>query len=391
MAPKRKVSFDKEAPVIVEVPRTDIEEDDGDAASSEDATVAPPPEDDFDDDAFDAEFEAEMAAQLARQNPSSAGASSSSPSVASPGAAADDAFDAAFEAEFAAEQHSKPSGGSPPPSGFAGFDSTPPAAANSGFASFDSFDSARGGSGFASFDSAPPTATKPAKSSGRAVASPSGASPLLSPEADSGFASFDSAPPAAADSGFASFDSAPPAAAKLAATAKSSGRPVASPSGASLLLSSPPPADNGFASFDSAPPAAAAKTKRAVAPAIPPAVSQPGGGGGVSTDSDVVQRFEARIMQLEDELRAQPSKQSVSENQERYEALEAQVSKRLEGVKKGMEGLNGRLQAIEIGMAKLPEHFNSFKAQNKEVGREQLEHTEQIEAIQKAMQDLLVT
>lgn len=56
-----------------------------------------------------------------------------------------------------------------------------------------------------------------------------------------------------------------------------------------------------------------------------------------------------------------------------------------------MEGLNGRLQAIELGMAKLPEHFNAFKAQNKEQKREHAEQTGQIETLQQSMSALVLT
>lgn len=67
-----------------------------------------------------------------------------------------------------------------------------------------------------------------------------------------------------------------------------------------------------------------------------------------------------------------------------------QVRKREAAVKKGMEGLHGRLQAIELGLAKLPKHLNSFKAQNRELDREFVEHSKQIETIQKAMSDFVL-
>ena len=38
----------------------------------------------------------------------------------------------------------------------------------------------------------------------------------------------------------------------------------------------------------------------------------------------------------------------------------------MKGVKAGMEALHGRLQAVEVAMAKLPEHLKSFKSKAKE-------------------------
>ena len=49
--------------------------------------------------------------------------------------------------------------------------------------------------------------------------------------------------------------------------------------------------------------------------------------------------------------------------------LEATVEKRLGGVKKGMEALHGRLQAMETAMSKLPEHLARFNKKIKEHGK----------------------
>ena len=54
----RRVSFDSEPPVIVEVPRTDVEESD---IIDDGGTAAAAHDEAFDDDAFDAEFEASQA------------------------------------------------------------------------------------------------------------------------------------------------------------------------------------------------------------------------------------------------------------------------------------------------------------------------------------------
>lgn len=53
-----------------------------------------------------------------------------------------------------------------------------------------------------------------------------------------------------------------------------------------------------------------------------------------------------------------------------------------------MEACHEGLQAVEISLAKLPEHFNSFKARNKEQRREQSERTKLIKAIQSTMPGL---
>ena len=61
---------------------------------------------------------------------------------------------------------------------------------------------------------------------------------------------------------------------------------------------------------------------------------------------------------------------------ERLEALSAQVERRMKGVKAGMEALHGRLQAVEVAMAKLPEHLKSFKSKAKEQAKLGRAHTE---------------
>lgn len=207
MPPKRRVSFSSGAPIVVEVPRN-AEEEEGRRRNDEEedatrgldggaADTTATDNDDFDDDAFDAEFEAEMAAQ--RQSLPSAATAVAEPTAASPSLS----------------------------------------------------------SGFANFDTALPSGVSP----------PSG--------------------------GFASFDSAPRASASVT------------------------PPSVGFASFD-----------RASSNALPGASAVQAGGGSTTTgaaDSGVVQRLEARITQLEEELRGRAAVQSVRDHQQKAEALETQV------------------------------------------------------------------
>ena len=78
-------------------------------------------------------------------------------------------------------------------------------------------------------------------------------------------------------------------------------------------------------------------------------------------DGDAVSRLEARLARLEETVRGGPSKLTVVEHGEKIDRLSSQVERRMAGVRKGMEALNGRLAAVETAMAKLPEHLKSFK------------------------------
>ena len=157
MPPARRVSFDTAPPVVVEVPRNDVEDEPPAGAAADDA---------FDEDAFDAEFEAEMAA--ARQ---CGGAVASSSAV-----------NIKFDDDLlkAAPQQSKStarvvaSPPSAPPMSDANFDSAPRASPAASLPPLVSSD-------FANFDSAP------------LASSAASLPPLMS----SAFANFDSAPPAA--------------------------------------------------------------------------------------------------------------------------------------------------------------------------------------------------
>jgi len=102
-----------------------------------------------------------------------------------------------------------------------------------------------------------------------------------------------------------------------------------------------------------------------------------------------MKRLEARISELEAEFNGQSnpgqSHRQVVETQQKSDALEAQMQKRLAGVKKGMAGLHERLQSMELTLAKLPEQFKGLKAQNKETEREQATCTGQIEVLREAL------
>ena len=127
---------------------------------------------------------------------------------------------------------------------------------------------------------------------------------------------------------------------------------------------------DAFASFDAAPAAPAppplAPSRVASGLHAPPAPS--------ASDLGAVARLEARLASLEEAMRSGGSAsggtgsgQSSIEQEQKLAALSALVERRLGGVKKGMEALHGRLQAVELAMAKLPEHLKGFRAKNKEV------------------------
>ena len=106
-----------------------------------------------------------------------------------------------------------------------------------------------------------------------------------------------------------------------------------------------------------------------------------GGSNGGGASADVIARLEARLARLEQKVGSGKS----TDGGERLEALSAQVERRMKGVKAGMEALHGRLQAVEVAMAKLPEHLKSFKSKAKEQAKLGRAHTEQIAALERAM------
>ena len=141
------------------------------------------------------------------------------------------------------------------------------------------------------------------------------------------------------------------------------------------------------------PPAAGA---RAVAPAPPAPVPSVGrahaaaaAAAGTATGSEVERQLEARIAALEERLAARPSQQKLEADEQKLAALEKHLEKKLAGAKKGMEALHGRLQAIELGVAKVPEAFKKISARNREMAREQAERTEQLDAMEQALSELV--
>ena len=140
-------------------------------------------------------------------------------------------------------------------------------------------------------------------------------------------------------------------------------------------------------------PVPAAAPRPVVAPPKPPVVTLDPPLGAFScgaAESDLVRRLETRIKQLEQQLLGQPTQHAVVESMYKTDALETQVEKRLVGVKKGMEGLHGRLEAIELGLAKLPEQFKGIKKMNKEEDRELTQRSEQMSALKSAMPGALL-
>ena len=67
------------------------------------------------------------------------------------------------------------------------------------------------------------------------------------------------------------------------------------------------------------------------------------------------------------------------------EQLSALMEKRQAASKKAMEGLHGRLQAVELAMAKLPEHLKTFKSNHKESKLALKQHAEQLAELQGAL------
>ncbi|KOO52848.1 hypothetical protein Ctob_011896 [Chrysochromulina tobinii] len=129
-------------------------------------------------------------------------------------------------------------------------------------------------------------------------------------------------------------------------------------------------------------------------PPQPPSASRAAGGvvvgaaGSASAspaEGEAVRRLEARLKALEELVRAGPSKLALEQTSQKVDSLSAQVERRLAGVKKGMGALHERLTAVELAMAKLPEHLKTFKTKNREQAQIGREHAEQIAALQKAI------
>ena len=138
------------------------------------------------------------------------------------------------------------------------------------------------------------------------------------------------------------------------------------------------PVDNGgaaafdasFDDFDDAPPAPAAaaeeevcrlrcaRGRRAAAAAAPAAggfaAFGDGGGGGAPSPPPAAGALEARLAALEAQVAGGPSHLKVAEMEQQLAALTKTVERRMAGVRKGMEALNGRLGAVETAMAELP-------------------------------------
>ena len=247
---------------------------------------------------------------------------------------------------------------------------SPPRASQPSFAADFGDASADFEDGFGDFDE-PPSPPKP---------KPAAARPAPPPAAG-GFAAFGDS--GGFDADFGDFDDEP------------NGSPAAPPPAPAAPPPAPPTAarpkqptfaaDFGDAGFDAA------------APSPPPAaplhsaahvVSGRGGGGGSGIDSEDAARLEARLARLEETMRGGPSQLVVQQHSERIDQLHAQVDRSMKGVRKGMEGLNGRIAAIEIAMAKLPEHLKNFSRKCKDNAKLGKEHAEAIAALQLAMPGL---
>jgi len=331
-SPNRRVSFGQNS--IVEVQKfkkedyVEYEDSAADDGEGEEGAASTSAAAASKEDAFDDDaFDAEFEAEMAAKRKTSAAAAA---------APEPDFDDDAFEAEFRAQQQSKSSGG---------------AASTS--------------SGFAAFESASPAAPTPVPT------------PVLAPVP---------APPPLPKPVQAPVTSAPVP------------KPVPAPVVPAPVMPAPmkKPMPAPVPALEPAlalAPVPAVDPRPVVAPPKPPVVTlDPPLGAFLcgATESDLVRRLETRIKQLEQQLLGQPSQHAVVENMHKTDALETQVEKRLVGVKKGMEGLHGRLEAIELGLAKLPEQFKGIKKMNKEEDRELTQRSEQMSALQSAMPGALL-
>ena len=158
-------------------------------------------------------------------------------------------------------------------------------------------------------------------------------------------------PPTAAHAGFeadfgADFDLEPPVCAATTTSASRGfgafGSPDTSGGGSSA---SGEDVSGGFGSFSEPPPrSTAAGGVTLTLGSARPDVAANGGGGG--SESEAVARLEARLATLEEAVRGGPSKLAVFEAEQKVAQLSATLERRMTGVKKGMEALHGRLQAV---------------------------------------------
>eukprot|EP00967_Tisochrysis_lutea_P116569 scaffold187822_cov28-Tisochrysis_lutea.AAC.2 len=169
---------------------------------------------------------------------------------------------------------------------------------------------------------------------------------------------------------------------------------------------------DGFGAFDSMPKSAVATSASALAPPSNPNSSVPrvpsigapdvsigdssGFGGasaaplmqsrshalGTETHSEYA-ALEERLRALESKLNAEPA--SHAELDHKLERLSAQVERRLTGVKNGMKGLHERLQAVEVAMAQLPNHFARFKERQRGQAKLCAEHTAALARLEEAI------
>ena len=211
-------------------------------------------------------------------------------------------------------------------------------------ADFGGGDEADFDDGFGDFDDAPPPRPK------ALAAAPSpplaSAPPASAASGGGGFASFGDGGGADDDFDDDAFDAEFEA---EQARRDSSGSAVSGSAVSGSAATPPPPAapppggggfasfgaedsDHGFASFDSAPaapaakPAAPSRAAHAIAPSAMPSLAGGGAGGPSSAaDGEAVRKLEARLAALEEAVRGGPSKLAVFENQQKVDALTAQV------------------------------------------------------------------
>jgi hypothetical protein len=191
--------------------------------------------------------------------------------------------------------------------------------------------------------------------------SPAGTSAAGRFESDS-FAAFDApfAPPPQAASAPASAGRAAPDPSPLAPAPKAVA-PAAAPAAAPL------------------PPSLPARGSLAAAPAT-------AGGVGGDAAAGLAARcaaLEERLRILEQNARAPPAGQA--ELEQKMERLSEHVNRRLGGVKTGMKGLHERLQAVEVAIARLPEHLSRFKEQQKAQARVGAEHSVTLSRLEHAI------
>jgi hypothetical protein len=163
----------------------------------------------------------------------------------------------------------------------------------------------------------------------------------------------------------------------------------------------PTTAAAGFAAFEapSAPPAAAPAPPapaplRPSLPALSAAAAPPAAAGGVGRDAAAGEiaagEAAARFVSLEERLRAVEERARAPaagqvELEQKLERLSAHVNRRLGSVKTGMKGLHERLQAVEVALARLPDHFTKLKQQQKTQARLSSEHAATLSRLEQAI------